>query len=430
MNSPPLRRIMHVDMNSFFASVEQQCNPHLRGKPIAVIGSHKRTVVTTASYEARAFGVKTGMTVPEARRCCPDLILVVANNNKYADTCTQLISIYEEYTPVVEVFSVDEAFLDLTGCTRLFGGEEMMARLLKKEIKERLGLTCSIGIAPNKLLAKLASDRKKPDGLVIIKPEEIPSLLENIPVRELCGIGPQLEKYLAEMDIRTCGELGRTKPSLLKDRFGVIGERLHFMGLGIDDSLVIPLEQSEEIKSVGHSMTLGKDIWDREFLNLHLLQLSEMVGRRLRSYGYQGRTVALTIRYSDFTTFEKQLTVKYYISHSADIYQAALRLLSSIKLGQAVRLLGVSISHLRKEVVQLSLFEEEKKRGLLTQAMDEINGRYGEFTITWGTLLLRYNHAGVISPSWRPGRYPLRSLKNRVPRCSTIFFRQFCKGRF
>jgi DNA polymerase-4 len=393
---------MHVDMNAFFAAVEQQCNPRLQGKPVAVIGSNKRTIITTASYEARAFGVKTGMTVPEAKKRCPDLILVAGDNKKYTDTCAQLISIYKNYTPVVEVFSVDEAFLEITGSTRLFGGEEKMARSLKGEIREKLGLTCSIGIAPNKLLAKLASDQQKPDGLVIIRPEEVPSLLEDLPVKELCGIGPHLEKGLAAMGIRTCGELGRTNPVLLKSRFGIIGERLHLMGLGMDDSPLIPLEEEEEIKSVGHSMTLEKNIWDKNLIALHILQLSEMVGRRLRTYGYQGRTVSLTIRYADFTTFSRQHTLPDYIAHTVDIYQAAMRILSSIRLEQAVRLLGVSVSNLCKRAVQLCLFEEGKKKALVTQAMDEINGRYGEFTLTWGTLLLRYRHAGVISPSWRP----------------------------
>jgi DNA polymerase-4 len=393
---------MHVDMNSFFASVEQQCNPRLRGKPIAVIGSNKRTIITTASYEARAFGVKTGMTVPEAKKLCPDLILVTGDNKKYTDTCAQLVSLYKNYSPAVEVFSVDEAFLDITGSTGLFGGEEKMARLLKEEIRKKLGLTCSIGIAPNKLLAKLASDWQKPDGLVIIRAEEVTTLLGDLPAKELCGIGPHLEQSLAAMGIKTCGELGRTDPTLLKTRFGVIGEKLHLMGLGMDDSPVIPLEEEEELKSVGHSMTLEKDIWNRNLIALHLLQLSEMAGRRLRAYGYQGRTVALTIRYADFTTFTKQCTLKGYIAHTTDIYQTALRILSSIRLEQAVRLLGISISNLRKKAAQLCLFEDEKKKALATQAMDEINGRYGEFTITWGTLLLRYHHSGVISPSWRP----------------------------
>ena len=402
MNQSPSRRIMHVDMNSFFASVEQQCNPWLRGKPVAVIGSNKRTIITTASYEARAFGVKTGMTVPEAKKLCPDLILVTGDNKKYTDTCAQLVSLYKNYSPAVEVFSVDEAFLDITGSTKLFGGEEKMARLLKEEIRKKLGLTCSIGIAPNKLLAKLASDRQKPDGLVIIRAEEVTALLEDLPVKELCGIGPHLEQYLAAMGIKTCGELGRKDPALLKSRFGVIGEKLHLMGLGMDDSPVIPLEEEEELKSVGHSMTLEKDIWNRELIALHLLQLSEMVGRRLRTYGCQGRTVALTIRYADFTTFTKQQTLKDSITHTTDIYQTALRIISSIRLEQAVRLLGVSVSNLCKRAVQLCLFEKGKKKGLATQAMDEINGRYGEFTVTWGTLLMRYHHSGVISPSWRP----------------------------
>jgi len=209
------RTIMHIDMNAFFASVEQQCNPFLRNKPIAVIGTNQRTVVTTSSYQARAFGVKTGMTLRKAKKHCPHLILVTGDNAKYTDTCVKITSIFKHYTPVVEVFSIDEAFLDVTASPSSFRNPTHIASLVKKEIKDTLGLTCSVGIAPNKLLAKLASGLKKPDGLVEIKPKNVSLLLENLPVNKLCGIGPHLERYLAEMGIKTCGELGRTNPSLL-----------------------------------------------------------------------------------------------------------------------------------------------------------------------------------------------------------------------
>jgi DNA polymerase-4 len=396
------RTIMHIDMNAFFASVEQQCNPALRNKPIAVIGSNKRTVITTSSYQARAFGVKTGMTVGEAKKCCPSLILVTGNNAKYTDICVRITSIFKHYTPLVEVFSIDEAFLDITGSLKLFQSPGRIAILIKKEVKDKLGLTCSIGIAPNKLLAKLASNLKKPDGLVEIKLGEIPSLLENLPAKELCGIGPHLERYLAEMGIRTCGELGRTSVSFLKKRFGIIGEYLHLMGQGVDDSPVIPLEEESPPKSIGHSMTLPSDISQRNIMEKHLLKLAEMVGRRLRRHHLQGRTVALTIRYSDFTTFTRQLTLKHPIDHSQDIYQNGLGILSAIRLRQAVRLLGVNISNLISRTVQLPLFEEEQKRILITRSMDDINDRYGEFTLTWGSLLFPFRHHGVISPAWRP----------------------------
>src|SRR5512135_2899917 len=183
------RIILHIDMNAFFASVEQQCNPALRGKAIAVIGAAKRTVITTCSYEARAWGVKTGMTVHEGRQKCPGLIFVVGDNRKYTWTSAQIVRIFLDYTPLVEVFSIDEAFLDVTGSLRIFGSAERIAYLIKARIRHHFGLTCSIGIAPNKLLAKLASDMQKPDGLTVIRPDEVARVLDRVPVKDLCGVG-------------------------------------------------------------------------------------------------------------------------------------------------------------------------------------------------------------------------------------------------
>ncbi|MBI2469646.1 MAG: DNA polymerase IV [Planctomycetes bacterium] len=397
------KTIMHIDMNAFFASVEQQVNPALRGKPIAVIGSNERTVVTTSSYEARAYGVKTGMTKYEARRLCPHIILVAGDTSRYTDTCRRLVETYRQYTPIVEVYSVDEAFLDVTGSIPLFGGAEVIAKNIKKDIRKTLGrLTCSIGIAPNKLLAKLGSDMKKPDGLVIIQQEDIGRLLEHLPVRELWGIGPRLEMHLATMGIKTCGELGRASVLSLKNRFGVIGERLKLMAQGIDDSPVIPMEQEADAKSVGHSMTLDRDVSDTETLERHILQLSEMVGRRLRRGGYSGRTVALTLRYPDFTTFTRRSTAGMYMNNSVDIYIAAKEILNTIRLQQPIRLIGISVCNLTRNTVQIPLFSVERIKQAATHTMDKINDRYGDFCITWGTLIERYHHKGVISPAWRP----------------------------
>ncbi len=398
------RTIIHIDMNAFFASVEQQINPALRGKPIAVIGSNERTVVTTSSYEARAFGVKTGMTKYEAKRLCPHIILVAGNTSRYTDTCRRLVGIYRQYTPDVEVYSIDEAFLDVTGSIRLFGGAESIAQKIKADIRRGLGerLTCSAGIAPNKLLAKLASDMKKPDGLVVIRREDVGKLLEHLPAKELCGIGSRLEASLRDVGIRTCGELGRASVHALKNRFGVIGERLKLMAQGIDDSPVIPMEQEPDAKSVGHSMTLDKDAHDPETLGRHVLQLSEMVGRRMRRGGYSGRTVALTLRYPDFTTFTKRATVGTCINNGIDIYLVAMDVLNAIRLQHPVRLVGVSVSNLTKNVAQIPLFAADRNKRAAVRAMDEINDRYGDFCITWGTLVERYHHKGVISPSWRP----------------------------
>ncbi len=406
----PYRVIMHIDMNAFFASVEQQVNPRLRGKPIAVTGSQKRTIITTASYEARAYGVKTGMTRGEAKRLCPEIIFVQAHNSRYIDTCTRLVELYKQYTPLVEVYSVDEAFLDVTGTAHLFHGSinrvvseaKLMASEIKRQIKALFGLTCSIGIAPNKLLAKLASDMQKPDGLVVIQDhQKAEAILEDLPVGDLVGVGAQLEKHLLEMGIRTCGELARTPPRDLKDRFGVIGERLHLMAQGLDDSPVIPLGQEPDAKSVGHSMTLERDIYDHETLERYILLLSEMVARRLRHGHYRGRTVTLTVRYSDFFTVSKQKTIREYLNDGLEICHVAMFILRSFRLKQAVRMVGVSMSNLVK-VEQLPLFEKDQRKRELTHAIDSINDRYGEFTVTRGMLLEPATGPGVISPAWHP----------------------------
>jgi DNA polymerase-4 len=396
------RIIMHIDMNAFFASVEQQSNPHLRGKPVAVIGSAKRTVITTASYEARDYGVKTGMTVYEAKRVCPDLILVIGNNRKYTHTSARIVEIMREFTPLVEVFSIDEAFLDITGSVKLFISPERIAYLLKAKIRHRFGITCSIGIAPNKLLAKLASEMQKPDGLTLIRPEDVARILETVPIKDLCGIGSKMNRHLTLYGIRTCGDLGRFPVNILKKRFGVIGEKLHLMGMGIDDSPVVPVEESEEIKSVGHSMTLERDVEQRGDILRYMLQLAEMVGRRARRYGVQGKTVTLTVRYADFSTFCKQETGSGYTNRSDDIHRAAVKILDSLTLTQPVRLLGVRISNLRCHGDQIPLFADDRKKALSTGAMDRVNNRFGDFTVTFGSLLGEESGSKVISPAWRP----------------------------
>jgi DNA polymerase-4 len=396
------RVIMHLDMNAFFASVEQQTDPRLRGQPIAIIG-RGRTVVTTASYEARAFGVKTGMNTWQARQACPQLIFVVGDNRKYADTSTRIVAMMRDYTPLVEVFSIDEAFLDVTGSLNLFGGAERIAFLLKARIRHEFGLTCSIGIAPNKLLAKLASDMQKPDGLTIIAPEQVTAILERLPVKELCGIGKKVETQLASFGILTCGQLGRYPVAALKRRFGVVGEKLGRMGRGVDDTPVIPPEEEEAVKSVGHSMTLDQDVTGREPLGKYLLQLAEMVGRRARRYGVAGRTVHLTLRYDDFTTVGRQQTRTAPTSQSEEIYRDALAILDAFDLTRPVRLLGVRITNLTHHAGQLPLFEKERKAALLAAAMDEANDRFGEFAVTFASVLeTEEKGSHVISPAWRP----------------------------
>ncbi|MBI5695856.1 MAG: DNA polymerase IV [Nitrospirae bacterium] len=396
------RVILHIDMNAFFASVEQVANPKLRGKPIVVVGASHRTVITTASYEARAFGVKTGMTVPEAKKACPHVILVIGDNRKYTTASTRIMGIFGRYTPLVEVFSIDEAFLDVTHSCLLFGRGEEIARRIKADIKREVGLTCSVGVAPNKLLAKLASDMQKPDGLTVIPPERVSEVMETLPASELCGIGPGLTASLAALGIKTCGQLGRFSASALRTRFGIIGERLRLMGMGVDDSLVSPSDEEDEAKSVGHSMTLTRDTGDKDELSAHLLHLSEKVGRRMRRNNYLGDTVTLTIRYADFRTFSQSMRFKKPINDGMAIFLSAMKLFTPLRLAMKVRLVGVSVSGLVCDPMQVSLFAEDRKRAAVTEAMDMVNDRYGEFTVTWGTLLSRYNHKDVIAPAWRP----------------------------
>ena len=226
------RAIMHIDMDAFFASVEQRCNPRLRGRAIAVTGSAKRTVVTTASYEARRYGVKTGMNRYEAARVCPGLIFVVGNNRKYIDTSIRILDILKDFSPKIEPYSIDEEFVEMTGSGLLFGSPRDTARVIKERIMRELGLTCSVGIAPNKLLAKLASHMEKPDGLVVIGGDDIPGILEKLPVGEVWGIGRRLTAHLKEMGVERCGQLGRYPVSRLRRRFGIIGGAAQAHGAG------------------------------------------------------------------------------------------------------------------------------------------------------------------------------------------------------
>jgi DNA polymerase-4 len=302
----------------------------------------------------------------------------------------------------VEVFSVDEAFLDITDSLTLFGGGEAIASALKHRIRREMGLTASVGIAPNKILAKLGSGLKKPDGLVRIERQDVPMLLEDLPVKELCGIGPNLERALAEMSIRTCGELGRANMERLVGRFGIVGRSLKTMGMGQDDRPVVPIGDEPEAQSIGHSMTLERDVSRLDEIEHHLLELSERVGRRARRNRYGGNVVTLTIRYADFKTFSRQRRVETVLNDGLEIYWAARRILRTLRLQQAVRLVGVSLSGLIPNTDQLPLFESDQRRRRLLATMDGINDRYGDRTVQWSTLIVGRLPKTVISPSWRP----------------------------
>ena len=380
------RIILHIDMDAFFISVEQRDNPLLRGKPAAVCGSLSRSVVTSATYEARPFGIHAGMSVQEAKKKCPNLILVEGDHSKYTETAARIFSILKDYTPLVEVASIDEAYLDITESLLLFKSPYHIAKSIKERIRKEEKLTCSTGIAPNKLFAKLGSRLKKPDGLVIIKKEEVEEVLRDLPVSKLNGIGPRLADALNSMGILTCGQLGKFPVSFLMKRFGVISERLHEMGLGSDDSPVIPFDDEEDAKSISHSVTLEEDTSDPDLLRKVLLQLSERVSRRMRKEGYYGSRVTITIRYSDFFTFSKQKTISHGINSGNEIFRHAIEIFESISHPKPIRLLGVGVSQLKKEWCQQDLFEKKEKKDKLLQAMDRVNERFGDWTLTWATL--------------------------------------------
>ncbi len=380
------RVILHIDMDAFFISVEQRDNPSLRGKPAAVCGSLSRSVVTSATYEARPYGIRAGMSTQEAKRRCPSLILVKGNHSKYTETSARIFSLLKDYTPRVEVASIDEAYLDITQSLLLFKSPFHIAQSIKDRIQKKEQLTCSIGVAPNKLLAKLGSRLKKPDGLTIIREEEVERILADLSVSSLFGIGPKLEEELRSIGIVTCGQLGRFPISLLNKRFGAIGQRLHEMGLGLDDSPVVPFDEGEDAKSFSHSVTLEEDTYDSTLLKKVLLQLSEKASKRMRREGFYGRRVTLTVRYFDFYTFSKQKTLSRWINSGNEIFLHALEIYESISHPKPIRLLGVGVSQLKKEWCQLDLFEKRGKKDNLLKAMDQVNERYGDWTLTWAGL--------------------------------------------
>ena len=381
------RIILHIDMDAFFISVEQRDCPSLKGKPAAVCGSLSRGVVTSATYEARAYGIRAGMPVQEAKRRCPQLTLVEGTYSKYTETSERIFSLLGKYTPLVEEASIDESYLDITRSQLLFQSPLHIAQSIKADIRDKEQLTCSVGVAPNKLLAKLGSRLKKPDGLVIIEKEDVEKVLKDLPVGKLFGIGPKLEKELNSVGIFTCSQLAKYPVETLTKRFGVIGERLHEMGLGLDDSPVVPSQEEEDPKSISHSVTLEEDTSDVETIRRVLLELSERVSKRMRRGSFYSSRVVLTVRYSDFYTFTKQKTLPKSINNGNEIFRHIFEIFQSISHAKQIRLLGVGATLLKREQGQLNLFEKREKSDNLLKAMDQVNERFGDWTLTWASLL-------------------------------------------
>ncbi len=303
---PATRSILHLDLDAFYASVEVLDRPELRGKPVIVGGDERRGVVAAASYEARKSGVHSAMPTATAKRLCPKGIFLPVRMSRYAEMSDTVFAIYRRFTPLVEPLSIDEAFLDVTGCERLFGGAEEVARKIKAAVREETGLTVSAGVAPNKFLAKIASDLGKPDGLTVVPPGGEQDFLDPLPVGKLWGVGKVTEEALLGRGIRTIGDLRRSSRETLVRTFGAHGEHLHELARGIDDR---PVETEREAKSVGHEDTYDHDLRDRGAMRRELLSLSDRVSSRLRHGGIKGKTVTLKVKYHDFVQVTRAITL-------------------------------------------------------------------------------------------------------------------------
>jgi len=386
------RIILHIDMDAFFASVEEKADPSLEGKPVMVCGGlESRTVVAAASYEARRYGVRAGMPLSVARVKCPDGIFIEGDPEKYIYTSIRLNDLYREFTPAVEEFSIDESFLDVTDVAERYGGARELARRLKARVRERFGLPCTVGIGPNKLLAKTASKLGKPDGLLELTAADVPGKFQALPVGKLYGVGEETAKKLEMLGVRTIGQLAAVPVPILKRVFGVIGEMLHDAANGIDASPVLREEEQPPPKSVGNEYTFQRDTLDAEVIRSILLGLASKVARRLRKGGHAGRTVTLKVRFSDFATITRSRTLDDFVNLDREVFDVAMEILAGVQKRKAIRLLGVSVSNLvhSPPEKQRSLFDYSywKKYKRVLESMDKARDRYGERAIVWAALL-------------------------------------------
>ena len=382
-----MRTIMHVDMDAFFAAVEVLDNPEYAGKPL-IIGGYKdspRGVVSTCSYEARKYGVRSAMPLSRAAVLCPHGIFIPGRMHRYQEVSEQVHSIFPEFSPVVEPLSIDEAFLDMTGCEHFYSSLEEMGLALKRRIKEETGLTASVGIAPNKFLAKLCSDWRKPDGLFVLRPQEVQDFLRDLPVSKLWGVGKKSEAVLHQHGLYYIRDILPPSLSWLQARLGAaLGTQVYNLARGIDDRPVTP---ARDVQSIGHEITFPEDQESFSFLRQQLAKMSEKVGWRLRQQGMYARTVSIKVRFGDFKTITRSHTLDYSFHDDDTIFREALHLLEQVKL-KPVRLLGVSVSSLSTGA-QLSLFQTETSPAAkLTEVMDAINRKYSRGAITRGRTLM------------------------------------------
>jgi DNA polymerase IV len=384
--------IIHCDMDAYYASVEERDQPELVGKPIIVGGSpEKRGVVAAANYIARKYGVHSAMPSATAHRLCPHGIYLPPRIDYYAEISGQIREIFERFTPLVEPLSLDEAFLDVTGSEHLFGSAVEIGRQIKQAIRQELRLVASVGVAPNKFLAKIASDLKKPDALVVVDPDKVQEFLDPLPVERLWGVGKQSSKVFQQLGIRTIGQLRQRPIDTLQSRFGSSGEHLWNLAHGIDDRAVVP---EREAKSISHETTFEHDITDMEVLRAWLVDLTEQVGCRLRRHGLRGRTVHLKVRFADFSLITRSETVPEPTDITHELWLTADELLRQRLPPRhlPVRLVGMGVSGLDDSgTVQGLLFDrkERQKQARLDTVADQLKDRFGTEALRRGSSLER-----------------------------------------
>ena len=384
------KAIIHLDMDAFYPAVEVLDNPALKGKPVIVGGSNARGVVSSASYEARKFGVHSALPIAKAMRLCPKGIFLPVRMSRYQEISKKIFKIFHLFTPLIEPVSIDEAFLDVTGSTKLFGTPVEIAKKIKQVVFNKTGLTVSAGVASCKFVAKIASDMDKPDGLTIVPPDRISDFLNPLSINKLWGIGKKTTEALACLNIHTFEDLSQMPVELLKRKFGKHGVKMHKLSMGIDERDVEP---EHDVKSIGHEKTFVRDIVNMELAKKELLSLSNKVARRMRSTGIAGKTITLKVKYSDFVQITRSITLLNFINDGFKIYATSCCLLKKTKVGKKpVRLLGISLSQLNLfgTETQLSLFQQDKKsskREKLTATLDLIFDKFGEKSVRPCTLL-------------------------------------------
>jgi DNA polymerase-4 len=386
------RAIIHLDMDAFYPAVEVLDRPELKGKPVIVGGSRERGVVSSASYEARKFGVHSAQPMARAVRSCPNGIFLPVRMSRYKEVSRQVFEIFCRFTPLVEPLSIDEAFLDVTGSERLLGKPVEIAKRIKHVVFEETGLTVSAGVAPNKFVAKIASDMEKPDGLTVVPQDKVREFLDPLPMSKMWGVGKKTQDVLTRLNIRTFLDLRQTPLRVLEQRFGKHGIRMHQLSMGIDEREVVT---GHEAKSVGHERTFMEDISDLGAAKKELLDLANQVGRRMRREGLSGSTVTLKVKYSDFTQITRAETLQRSTDDGLEIYSSARRLLQKTQVGKRpVRLLGISLSQisLSGSGEQLSFFGQDElsqKRKKLNKAVDSLQEKHGDKSVRPGTLFTK-----------------------------------------